>query len=75
MAVVISSKNVTFGQENEGNDGMSHTAVGCKNSLGTSLMAEWFGLPASTAGSPDSIPGPGTKIPQAVWCSLRKKKK
>jgi len=27
----------------------------------------------STAGAPRSIPGPGTKIPQAIWGALKKK--
>lgn len=66
---------MTFGQENEGKDGMNHTAVGSKNILGNSLMSQGFGLHASTAGDPGSIPDPGTKFPQAVWCSLKKKKK
>ena len=66
MAMVIHSKNVTFGQENEGKDEMSHTAVRSKNSLGNSLMTQGFGLCASTAGGPGSIPDPGTKFPQVV---------
>ena len=61
--MVIHSKNVTFGQENEGKDGMNHTAVGSKNILGNSLMSQGLGLHASTAGDPGSIPGLGTHIP------------
>ena len=33
---------------------------------GTSLVIEWFGRGASTAGVTCLIPGQGTKIPQAV---------
>ena len=31
--------------------------------------------PRFTAESPGSIPGRGTKIPQAAWCGQKKKKK
>ena len=34
---------------------------------GTSLAVQWSGLRASTAEGPGSIPGPGTRIPQAAW--------
>ena len=37
-------------------------------------MVQWLGLRALTAEGPGSIPGRGTKIPQAVWCSQKKKK-
>ena len=30
-------------------------------------MVQWLGLGVLTAGAPDSIPGQGTKIPQAMW--------
>ena len=33
---------------------------------GTSLAVLWLGLCATSAGGPGSIPGQGTKIPQAV---------
>ena len=36
------------------------------HSLGSSLVAQWSGLHASTAGGTGSIPGQGTKTPQAV---------
>ena len=39
------------------------------------LAVQWLGLCALTAEGPGSIPGRGTKIPQAVWCSQKKKKK
>ena len=35
----------------------------------TSLVAQWLRPSAFTAMDPDSIPGQGTKIPQAAWCS------
>ena len=43
------------------------------HSGGTSLAVQWLGLRASTAGGTGSIPGQGTKIPHAVWCSQKKK--
>ena len=39
---------------------------GKESGLGTSLAVQWLGLRASTAGDVGSIPGRGTKIPQAV---------
>ena len=36
--------------------------------MGTSLAAQWLGLCTSTAGRERSIPGQGTKIPQAMQC-------
>ena len=41
---------------------------------GTSLVVQWLGLHASTAGGTGSIPGRGTRIPCAVRCSPKKKK-
>ena len=37
-----------------------------KNFVGTSLVVQWLGLHASTAGGQGSIPGWGTKIPHAL---------
>ena len=37
-------------------------------------MVQWLGLRARTAGGAGSIPGRGTKIPQAVSHSQKKKK-
>ena len=34
--------------------------------IGNSLAVQWLGLHALTAQGPDSIPGQGTKIPQAA---------
>ena len=42
--------------------------------LGTSLAVQWLGLCTSTAGSMGSIPGWGTKMPQAAQHSQKKKK-
>ena len=42
---------------------------------GTSLTVQWLGLHVSTAGIIGSIPGQGTKIPQAAQCHQKKKKK
>ena len=43
--------------------------------LGTPLAAQWLRLCISNAGGMSSIPGWGTKIPHAAWCSQKKKKK
>ena len=37
---------------------------------GNSLVVQWLGLSTLTALALNSIPGPGTKIPQATWPSL-----
>ena len=42
-----------------------------KNIRGTSPADHWLRLRASTAGSMDSIPGQGTKIPHATRCGQR----
>ena len=39
------------------------------------LMVQWLGLHAFTAKGLGSIPGWGTKAPQAVQCGKKKKKK
>ena len=38
---------------------------------GTSLVVKWLGLCISTAGSPGLIPGWGTGILHAEWCSQK----
>ena len=35
--------------------------------LRNSLVVQWLGLHASTAGGTGSVPGQGTKIPHAAW--------
>ena len=34
-------------------------------------MAQWLGLHACTTKGLDSVPGQGTKIPEAVWCNQK----
>ena len=46
-----------------------------KKQDGTSLAVQWLGLGASTAGGPGSIPGQGTKIPQAARRGQKNKQK
>ena len=41
----------------------------------SSLAVQWLGLSAFTATDPGSTPARGTKIPQAMWCAQKKKKK
>ena len=43
--------------------------------LGTSLVVQWLGLWASTAGGVGLIPGWGTKIPHAAWHDQKLKNK
>ena len=43
--------------------------------FGNSLVVQWLGLWAFTAKAMGSIPGRGTKIPEAAWCGQKKKKK
>ena len=45
------------------------------NLAGTSLVGQWLGLHASTAGNGSSIPWSGTKILQAAWHGQKTKKK
>ena len=41
---------------------------------GNSLAVQWSGHRAFTAKGPGSIPGQGTNIPQAAWCSKKKER-
>ena len=41
--------------------------------LGNSLVVQWLGLCTFTAKGPGSVPGRGTKIPQAMQHSQKKK--
>lgn len=45
-----------------------------QNVDGNSLV-QWLELSTFTVEGPDSISARGTKIPQATWCSQKKKKK
>ena len=47
---------------------------GLKKLLGTSLVVQWLGPHASTAGSKGSVPGQGTMIPQAKQQDKKKKR-
>ena len=40
---------------------------------GNSLVVQWLRLHAFTAEGPGSIPGQGTRIPQAAWHGQEKK--
>ena len=42
--------------------------------FGNSLAVQWSGLGTFTAEGLGSIPGQGTKIPQAMWCGQNKTK-
>ena len=46
-----------------------------ENDRGHSLVVQWLGLCTSKAGATGLIPGWGTKIPQDLWHSKKKKKK
>ena len=49
--------------------------VSHKTFAGSSLVVQWLGLHASTAGGPGSIPGQGTKIPQCRTVRPKKPQK
>ena len=38
-------------------------------------MVQWLGLCAFTDEGVGSVPGPGSKIPQAMWCGQKTHKK
>ena len=42
--------------------------------VGNSLLVQWLALSALTAEGLGSIPGQGTRIPQATWHNQRKRK-
>ena len=44
------------------------------NVRGNSLVVQWLGLHASTAGGMGLIPGWGTEMLCAAWCSQKTKK-
>ena len=46
-----------------------------KQQTGTSLVVQGLGLCNSNAGGTGSIPGQGTKIPQATYSQKKKKKR
>ena len=65
---VCHQKNVTINSK-------EYTSGRKKMIPGNSLVVQWLGHYALTAKSLGSIPGRGTKIPQATWCSQKRKKK
>ena len=48
--------------------------LNCSGS-GNSLAIQWLALRAFTARGPGSVSGWGTKIPQAIWCGQKEKKR
>ena len=53
----------------------THWSGPLKTQVRTSLVVQWLRLCTSNAGGAGLIPGQGTKIPHAVVCSKKKKKK
>ena len=45
-----------------------------KSEKGIPLVVQWLRLGTFTTMGPGSIPGRGTKIPQAMWCGQNKNK-
>lgn len=41
--------------------------------IGNSPVVLWLGLDTFSTKDPDSVPGPGGKIPQVTWCGQKKK--
>ena len=50
-----------------------HNKKNLKNQTGNSLAVQWLGLRTRIAKGPGSIPGRGTKIPQAMQSGQKKK--
>ena len=48
--------------------GLDVDDINKNDDVGNSLVVQWLGLHTFTAEGAGSIPGWGTKIPQAVWC-------
>ena len=40
--------------------------------MGNFLVVQWLGFGTFISGAPGSIPGQGSKIPQASWCDKKK---
>ena len=53
----------------------SHSTLGKKCSLETSLVVQWLGLDLPMQGIGGSVPGQGVKIPPASWPKKKKKEK
>ena len=55
---------------------ISHQIQQCiRRITGNSLAVQWLGLCTSTSGATGSIPGRRAKIPHAVQCAPKKRKK
>ena len=59
-------------QESDTTEQLSMTTMKTKRYLGNSLVIQWLGLHASIAEGTGSIPGQGTKSPQATWHGQKK---
>ena len=62
ILVIITRSGMTF----------KNISIIKKKGGGNSLVVQWLGLHAFTAKDQGSIPGQGTKIPQATWCGQKK---
>ena len=54
---------------------LSFSSIEEHEKMGNSMVVQWLGLLAFTAKGQGSIPGGGTKIPQAMRCSQKNKHK
>ena len=54
---------------------ISNTICFKKGIRGNSLVIQWLGFCALIAEDLGSVPGQGTKIPQAMWCGQKRKGK
>ena len=73
----LAERENTF-QDQRGNLQLSHILLSSKEecAVGDFLVVQWLGLHCNfTAEGSGSIPGWGSKIPQAVRCSKKEKKK
>ena len=59
-------------QESDTTEQLSMTMMKTKRYVGNSLVIQWLGLHASIAEGTGSIPGQGTKSPQATWHGQKK---
>ena len=48
--------------------------INSRGRIGNSLAVQWLGLHVLTAKGLGSVPGQGTRIPQAKWCSPKQNK-
>ena len=62
-------------QESDTTEQLSMTTMKTKRYFGNSLVIQWLGFHASIAEGTGSIPGQGTKSPQATWHGQNKNQK